>query len=468
MNAIHVENPAKAFDRKRRGLLTPVTRRAKKSAAFGLCLAAGILAPSYRQGPSLGPGAGYAEPAGRVRPGIEVLVSDRLNLIRDKNVGLITNPSGVDGRLNGTISILRRIPGLKLVALYAPEHGVRGDAQAGEYVPFYFEDKHGLPVFSLYGPSQKPQPGMLKNIDEFMRSFDTTAEDKTVRPEMTRDIDVLIFDIQDVGTRVYTYAATMAYAMQACAEAGLEFIVLDRPNPITGRFLEGPVLEYPEFSSFIGLYPVPLRPGMTIGEMALLINDRFLDKKAKLTVVPMKGWKRGMWFEETGLPWVNPSPNMPTAATAVVYPGQVMLEGTNVSEGRGTNHPFEFFGAPWIDGFELTARLNSLGLPGVTFREQWFTPTFSKFQGERCGGCQIHITDRNVFRSVRTSLHIIAVLREMHPDRFAFHDDYFDKVCGTSSVREALLGGIAVEAIVDGFEKDLREFEALRKPYLLY
>lgn len=438
-------------------------------AAFVLVLAAGAL-ESCRPSPAMHPAppGAAAKPSARVVLGIEVLVSERMDLIRGKNVGLITNPSGVDGRLNSTISILRRIPGLKLVALYAPEHGVRGDAQAGEYVPFYFDSKYGLPVFSLYGPSQKPQPDMLKDIDEFMRSFDTTAEDKSVPPEMTRAIDVLVFDIQDVGTRVYTYAATMAYAMQTCAESGVEFIVLDRPNPINGRVLEGPVLEYPEFSSFIGLYPVPLRPGMTIGEMARLINDRFLEKKAKLTIVPMKGWKRDMWYEETGLPWATPSPNMPTVDTAVVYPGQVLIEGTNVSEGRGTTHPFEYFGAPWIDGYELTARLNALRLPGVTFREQWFSPTFSKFRGERCGGCQIHVTDRNVFRPVRTSLHIISVLREMYPDRFAFHDDYFDKVCGTSTVRKALLGGIVADAIVREFEKGLQEFEALRKPYLLY
>ncbi|MCX6565403.1 MAG: DUF1343 domain-containing protein [Candidatus Aminicenantes bacterium] len=450
--------------------MAPMTQWEKRATAIGFWLAVGLLAPSCRPKPDLKPddGAGYAEPAGRVRPGIEVLVSERLDLIRGKNVGLITNPSGVDGRLNSTISILRRTPGVNLVALYAPEHGVRGDAQAGEYVSFYVDPKYRLPVFSLYGPSQKPQPGMLKDIDEFMRSFDTTAEDKTVGPEMTHDIDVLVFDIQDIGTRVYTYAATMAYAMQTCAESGVEFVVLDRPNPITGRVLEGPVLEYPEFSSFIGLYPVPLRPGMTIGELARLINDRFLKKKAKLTVVPMKGWKPGMWFEETGLPWVTPSPNMPTVDTAVVYPGQVLIEGTNVSEGRGTTHPFEYFGAPWIDGYELTGRLNALRLPGVTFREQWFSPTFSKFRDERCGGCQIHVTDRNVFRPVRTSLHIISVLREMYPDQFVFHDEYFDKVCGTSTVRKALLGGVAADAIVRGFEKGLGEFEVLRKPYLLY
>jgi len=406
--------------------------------------------------------------ASKVRPGLETLLSERLDLIRGRNVGLITNPSGVDSRLSGAIARIRNVPGVRLVALFAPEHGVRGEAQAGEYVPFMIDAASGLPVFSLYGPSQKPQPDMLEDIDAFMRTFDTTGEDKALRPEMTRGIDVLLFDIQDIGTRVYTYAATMAYAMQACAAAGLDFVVLDRPNPVTGAILEGPVLESPEFSSFIGLYPIPLRHGMTIGEMALLINDRFLEKKAKLTVIPVKGWTRGLWFDETGLPWVTPSPNMPTLDTAVVYPGQVLFEGTNVSEGRGTTRPFEFFGAPWIDAAALTDRLNALGLPGAVFREQWFTPTFSKFQGERCGGCQLHVIDRSVFRPIRTALHIIAVLREMYPDRFAFHDDYFDKVCGTASVRRAFLGGAPAGEIADGFEPGLREFEAVRRPYLLY
>jgi uncharacterized protein YbbC (DUF1343 family) len=260
----------------------------------------------------------------------------------------------------------------------------------------------------------------------------------------------------------------MAYAMQACAENGVDFVVLDRPNPINGLDLEGPILDYPKFSSFIGLYPIPLRFGLTIGETARLINDRFLDNKVRLTVIPMKGWKRGMWYEETGLPWVAPSPNMPTVETAVVYPGQVLIEGTNISEGRGTTHPFEWFGAPWIDGYEAAARLNALRLPGVIFREQWFSPTFSKFQGERCGGCQIHVTDRAAYRPFATALEIIAVLRSMAPDRFAFHDEYFDKVCGTSAVREALLRGIPPSQIVRECEPGLREFEALRKPYLLY
>jgi len=440
------------------------TRKTSIAAAvLAAILAAGLWGVSCRPQPA-------REAASRplpVKTGLEVLAK-RPDLVRGMNVGLITNPSGVDGNLDPSVEVVRRIPGMKLVALYAPEHGIRGEAQAGEYIPFYFDAKLNLPVFSLYGPSQKPQPGMMKDIDAYMRSFDTTGEDKKLEAAMAKDIDVLLFDVQDIGTRVYTYAATMAYAMQTCAENDIAFIVLDRPNPVNGRVMEGPILEYPAFSSFIGLYPIPLRFGMTIGELARLINERFLDKKAKLTVVPMEGWTRDMEFDETGLPWVAPSPNMPTLETAIVYPGQVLIEGTTVSEGRGTTHPFEFFGAPWIDGYELTARLNALRLPGVKFREQWFTPTFSKFPGEKCGGCQLHITDRNVYRPIRTALHIIAAIRELYPDWFDFHADYFDKVLGTASVREALLSGKPVDEIVAGFDRALAEFEVLRKPFLLY
>jgi uncharacterized protein YbbC (DUF1343 family) len=403
-----------------------------------------------------------------VRPGLEVFIANHLDLVKGKKIGLITNPSGVDRNLESATALLLRTSGVELTALYAPEHGLRGDAQAGEYVPYYTDSKFGLPVFSLYGPSQKPQPGMLKDIDAYMRAFDTNAEDKKLGTAMTRNIDVLLFDIQDVGTRVYTYAATMAYALQACADSGIKFIVLDRPNPINGRDLEGPVLEFPKFSSFIGLYPIPLRFGLTIGELARLFNEKFLEKKARLTVIPMEGWTRVMWFDESGLPWVAPSPNMPTLSTAVVYPGQVLIEGTNISEGRGTTRPFEFFGAPWIDGFDLAAKLNALRMPGVIFREQWFTPVFSKFKGELCGGCQIHVTDRNLFRSVTAALHIVATVRSMYPDRFAFHAEYFDKVLGTSSVREALLKGVPVEEIVRGFEPGLKGFETLGRSFHLY
>jgi uncharacterized protein YbbC (DUF1343 family) len=408
-------------------------------------------------------------PAGaRVKPGVEVFLEEHLDLVRGKRVGLIVNPTGTDAALRSTIDLFRSNPAIDLVALYGPEHGVRGNAQAGEYVPFYYDEAFGLPVFSLYGQSLKPEPGMLKNIDEYMRSFDTREAGKVPEAGMVEGIDVLVFDIQDVGTRVYTYIATMAYAMQAAAEAGIEFIVLDRPAPVNGVDMEGAILEYPEFSSFVGLFPIPLRHGMTAGELARLFNDKFLARRAKLTVVPMAGWARTMWFDETGLPWIIPSPNMPTLDTAAVYPGLVAIEGTNLSEGRGTTRPFEQFGAPWIDGHALAARLNALELPGVRFREAWFTPYFSKFTGEMCGGCQVHVTDRSAFRSVAAGLHIIKTVRDMYPDAFAFHADYFDKVMGTASVRRALEEGAAVTAVLANMLPGLDAFAALRKPYLLY
>jgi uncharacterized protein YbbC (DUF1343 family) len=444
-------------------------RRARPTAAAlgllgGLALAL-ILASCA--GPEK-PEAPASPAAARVKTGLEVLLEKRLDLVKGKRVGLITNPTGTDAELRSTIDLFRANPDIDLVALYGPEHGVRGDAQAGEYVPFYYDETSKLPVFSLYGQSFKPEPGMLKNIDEYMRTHDTQKASKVAEGAPVRGVDVLVFDIQDAGTRVYTYIATMATAMQAAAEAGIDFVVLDRPDPINGADMEGAVLEYPAFSSFIGLYPVPLRFGMTIGELALLFNDKFLNPKARLTVVPMEGWKRSMWFDETGLPWVIPSPNLPTLDSAAVYPGLVALEGTNISEGRGTTRPFEFFGAPWIDGNALAARLNALGLAGVRFREAWFTPWFSKFQGELCGGCQIHVTDRSAFRSVAAILHIIKTVRGMYPDKFAFHAEYFDKVMGTDAVRKALEAGADVAAIVAGWQPGQDAFAALRKPYLLY
>jgi len=403
-----------------------------------------------------------------VRLGVEVFLDKHLDLVRGKKVGLLTNPTGTDSHLRSTIDLFLERPEIKLVALYGPEHGVRGDAQAGEYVPFYYDRKSHLPVFSLYGQSMKPEPGMLRHIDEYMRSYDTRSAGKKPEGAMVGDIDVFVCDLQDVGTRVYTYIATMAYVMQACAENGTEFVVLDRPNPLDGVDIEGPILEYPAWSSFLGLYPIPERHGLTLGELARLFNDRFLPRKAKLTVIPMEGWTRTMWFDQTGLPWIMPSPNMPTLDTATVYPGQVSLEGTNISEGRGTTRPFETFGAPWIDGHELAARLNALGLPGVIFREAWFTPTFSKFEGRLCGGCQLHVTDRSLYRSFETALDIIKTVRDMDPGRFEFHRDYFDKAMGTPRIREALEAGTAVRTIIEGLRPGLAAFAELRKPYLLY
>ena len=403
-----------------------------------------------------------------VKSGAEVFLEKHIGLVKDKRVGLITNPTGVDSSLNSLIELFFSHPDLDLIALYSPEHGVRGNAQAGEYIPFYIDDKYKLPVFSLYGQSRKPEPGMLSNIDEYMRSFDTEDAGKTPDDSMIAGIDVMLFDIQDVGTRIYTYIATMAYCMQACAEAGIDFIVLDRPNPLNGLDMEGPVLEYPHFSSFVGLYPIPVRHGMTAGELANYFNENFLKKKANLKVIPMQGWIREMWYDETLLPWVIPSPNMPSLDTATVYPGQVFLEGTNVSEGRGTTRPFELFGASWIDGFKLTVRLNSLKLDGVIFREAWFTPVFSKYKGKLCGGAQIHVFDRDKFKPWETTLYIIQTIKELYPDDFKFHPDYFDKIMGTAKVRNALKHGVKVPQITKQFWEDIEAFAEIRKPYLIY
>ncbi len=400
--------------------------------------------------------------------GVDVLLEKHPDLLRGRRVGLITNPTGVDGRLVSIIERLRAAPGVELAALYGPEHGVRGNAQAGEYVAFYQDEQFGLPVFSLYGQTQKPPADMLTNIDAYMRDYDTQHTGKTVEREMLRAVDVMVFDLQDVGTRVYTYVATMAYAMQAAAESGIPFVVLDRPNPINGVAMEGPILEFPAHSSFIGLYPVPARHAMTAGELARLFNAHFLPKPCELTVVPMEGWRRAQWFDETDAPWVLPSPNMPTLATATVYPGQVLLEGTNLSEGRGTTKPFELFGAPWIDGYVLARELNAIALPGVAWREAWFTPTFSKFAGQRCGGCQIHVTDREAFRSITATLAMLETVRRLYGTKLELHADYYDKVMGTSTVREAFERGEGFAEIVAGWGPGLEAFAKLREPYLLY
>lgn len=402
------------------------------------------------------------------RTGLEVLLDEQIELLEGKRVGLIANPTSVDRTLASTIERLRSHPGLSLAALYAPEHGIRGEAQAGEYVPFHYDEHSRLPVFSLYGQAEKPAPGFLADIDATMRAYDTRAAGKQIDPQMLRGVDVLVFDLQDVGTRVYTYVATMAYAMEAAAVAGLPFVVLDRPNPINGAGMEGPLLDYPAQSSFIGLYPVPLRHGMTAGELARLFNERFLARKVELTVVAMANWRRADWFDATGLPWVPPSPNLPSLDAATVYPGQVMLEGTNLSEGRGTTRPFELFGAPWVDGHGLARELNGLELAGVRFREAWFTPTFSKFRGERCGGCQLHVMDRDQYRPVRTALAILHTIQRIAAEHVQFHAAYFDHVLGTSAVREALQRSEPVEKVAAICDSGLEQFTRLRAAYLLY
>jgi uncharacterized protein YbbC (DUF1343 family) len=402
-----------------------------------------------------------------VKLGVEVLFEKHMDLIRGKHIGLITNPSGLDSHLDSIIKLFTEQPDVHLVALYGPEHGVRGDAQAGQSVQYYFDKDYQLPVFSLYGQSKKKVATHSK-IDAVMRDYDTQDSGKTLASNMLKGVDLMICDMQDVGTRVYTFEGTMAHAMQTCANAHIPFIVLDRPNPIGGTAMEGPILEYPKYSSLVGLCATPLRHGMTMGELALFYNDHFLTNKVDLTVIPMENWHRDEWFDQTGLPWVMPSPNLPTLDSAIVYPGQVILEGTDLSEGRGTTRPFEIFGAPWIDGYILAAKLNALHLPGVKFREIWFTPTFSKFQDKLCGGCQIHVTDRNVFQPIATTLNILATVKQLYGNKLVFHQKYLDHVLGNDTVFQGLQSGEPVDQIIAAYQPGLDEFAKERQKYLLY
>jgi uncharacterized protein YbbC (DUF1343 family) len=283
-------------------------------------------------------------------------------------------------------------------------------------------------------------------------------------------IDVLVFDIQDVGTRFYTYIYTMAYAMEAAAKADIPFVVLDRPNPIGGEKVEGPVLD-PAFQSFVGWFPIPLRHGMTMGELAQLFNGEFLPKetggtRVRLTVIHMKGWT------QTGLPWVPPSPNMPTLDTATVYPGMGLIEGTNLSEGRGTTRPFELIGAPYIEGWKLADALNQAHLPGVSFREAYFTPAFSKYAGKTVGGVQLYVEDRQAFDPVLTGLTVIQKVKQLYPDQFAWRETtepyWIDKLTGTDRVRKQLDVGVPAEKIAAQWKEGLASFRRLRSKYLLY
>jgi beta-N-acetylhexosaminidase len=406
-------------------------------AVFSLLLVLGSLAI----GAMAGQEAAEDESANDLKLGVEVLLDEQMDLLDGKRVGLITNPTGVDQELNHIVDVLHNDPEVELTALYGPEHGVRGDAQAGDYVEFYIDEITGLPVYSLYGETRKPTPDMLE------------------------DVDILLFDIQDVGARFYTYIYTMAYAMEAAQENDLEFVVLDRPNPISGYDVEGPVLD-PEYASFVGNYPIPLRHAMTVGELALFFNEEF-DIHADVTVVEMTGWERGMYYDDTDLEFVLPSPNMPTLDTALVYPGAALIEGTNLSEGRGTTKPFELLGAPFVNSTEFAAAMNELDLSGVTFRAASFTPMFSKHSGNLSHGVQIHVTDKEAYSPVETGLHIVKTLHDMYPDEVQL-TSFFDNLIGNGWIREAIENGESVESMVAEWQDDLREFKDLRQDYLLY
>jgi uncharacterized protein YbbC (DUF1343 family) len=381
--------------------------------------------------------------AAQVVPGIEVLLQDHRALIAGKRVGLIANHTSVDRQLRHDADLLAAAPGVRLTAIFAPEHGFRGVAQAGDAIASTKDERTGVPVHSIYGKTQRPTPEMLK------------------------DVDVLIFDIQDVGVRFYTYISTMGECMEAAADAGIPFVVLDRPNPIADIGLEGGILDVAGFRSFVGAYAVPIRYGWTIGELAGFVRDG-LKKPVQLTVVRMKNYRRDLWYDQTGLAWIPPSPNIPTLATATVYPGLCLIEGTNLSEGRGTMQPFETFGAPWLDAYKVVDELTALKLPGALFRPVSFTPTLSKHQGAACRGVHVHVTDRQAFRPVTVALHILAVVRRLHPSNFQWLERHMDRLTGSDAARLALEQGKAPDAIVASWRNELARFEALRKRYFLY
>jgi len=387
-----------------------------------------------------------------VRCGLEVILANPKR-IRGRKVGLLINPTSCTRDINSSYPVLKEVLGKNLVCIFGPEHGFRGEAQDQAGIHDYCLPD-GTEVHSLYGYSSE-----------------------TLKPskDVLSSIDLLIYDIQDIGTRYYTYVYTLSHCMEACCEAGIEVMVLDRPNPINGATVEGNLLEQ-EFASFVGRFSIAVRHGLTVGELASMFKDEFgID--CELAIVKVRGWKREMWFDNTGLPWISPSPNMPTLDTATVYPGMCLLEGTNISEGRGTTRPFEVFGAPWIDAEKFAAELNSLGLGGCKFRPCYFIPTFNKYKGQVCGGAQLHVIDRERFRPFATGIAVISTARKMYPDSFrwkrgAYEFEHrrlaFDLLCGTDRIREMIESEASIDEIERSYRSDEQEFSELRKPYLLY
>jgi uncharacterized protein YbbC (DUF1343 family) len=388
-----------------------------------------------------------------VKTGLDVLMEQKWHPLKGKKVGVITNQTGVNSRGEHIADLLHAAPEVDLKALFGPEHGIRGQVEGGEKITSGLDPETGVPVISLYGKTRKPTPEMLEGLDW------------------------LIFDIQDVGARFYTYISTMSLAMEAAAENGVNFMVLDRPNPITGTLVEGPVLD-PQFKSFVGIHPIPLRHGMTVGELARLFNEEgYLENRiqADLTVIKMENWRRDMWYEETGLNWINPSPNMPTPSTAVLYPGMGLLEATNVSEGRGTKNPFENVGAPWIEADQLMAKLQAFNIEGIAIQGTTFVPvdmpgaaTNPKYEGETCQGVFLKVTDPHHFKSVAFGIRLLCALQELYPEKFSMSEKRMSRMTGQAWVRQAILNGQAPENIIARWQASLSQFKKIRNKYLLY
>lgn len=389
-----------------------------------------------------------------MQTGLERLLAEPKRWLGKARVGLVANPATVDSRLSHAVDLFHEHPDIDLRLLFGPEHGLRGTAQDMIGVDDARDPVTGLPEISLYG-----------------NTFDSLSP----TPQHLSKIDALVFDIQDVGARYYTYGATMALCMKAAQTSKIKVVVLDRPNPIGGLQIEGGGLES-ELENFCALYPVPQRHALTIGELARLYNDAF-GIGCNLEVVACEGWKREWYYDECGLPWVMPSPNMPTLETAIVYPGMCLLEGTNLSEGRGTTRPFEIFGAPFIDGVKLSGELNRYDLPGVMFRPCVFEPAFQKFARQRCGSVQLHVTDRKSFQSYRTGIAVLIAVKALWPEKFAWRTEPYefradvpaiDLLTGMSKVREAIDSGADLEQVMRIACTGTEIYEAGRGRALLY
>jgi uncharacterized protein YbbC (DUF1343 family) len=384
------------------------------------------------------PASKHASRATRVQTGLDVLESQKFAPLRGKHIGLITNHTGLDSQGRSTVDVLTHAAGVKLVALFSPEHGLAG--RNDEKIPSSKDPSTGLPLHSLYGETLRPTDEMLKGID------------------------ALVFDVQDAGVRFYTYTTTMAYCMEEAAKRNIAFFVLDRPNPLGGEIVEGPMLD-PDKTSFVGYFPLPVRYGLTIGELAQLFNaENHIG--ADLHVIAMKNWHRNFFFESTGIKWIPPSPNLRTPKGSMLYPGIEILQNAGVSVGRGTQTPFEEFGAPWLNGDDVAAALNERHLPGVHFVAQPFIPVVGLYSGQRCGGVAIRILDRFTTRSMRTGVEIAAILRKLYPKEF--DPEKLLLLIGNSETIQQLQAGVPPEKIVASWAPSLAAFDQIRHKYFLY
>ena len=395
--------------------------------------------------------------------GLDNLLQNYRNLLENKKIGIVTNHTGVDRNGIPVWERIDEVEGANVLALFSPEHGLFGEAAAGERVTIlkhYSLVLRGKPedegkdehrYYSLYGDMIKPTPESLQGIN------------------------LLIYDIQDIGARTYTYISTLGLVLEAAGEANIPVMVLDRPDPITGTRIDGPLLK-PDYRSFVGFYPIPIQYGMTPGELArMIIEEEWIESKPKLDIIPLISWYRGLWYDDTDLPWIKPSPNIPDLTTAIVYPGMVLVEATNVSEGRGTDHPFLWIGAPWINENRLCQQMNKMKLPGVQFESIQFKPqhlpgiaNHPKYEGEKCQGIEIILTDQNLFQSVRTGITLLVILKKLYPDRVEIKNEQLNRLMGSDLLSRGLTNDWSPATIISKYKKDIEIFRQKRQSYLLY